>query len=107
MLYFLEKQLALCLPTAYNIIRRDVILMMNKSDAVEDLIIASGIGVSLVDIQTVMSIILLSFNIIWLCAKFGLKLYKYLKNDGKLDKEELDDLINDAEEIKDKVGDNK
>ena len=78
--------------------------MMNKSDAVEDLVIASGIGVSLVDIQTVMSIILLSFNIIWLCAKFGLKLYRYLK-DGKLDKKELDDLINDANDIKDKVGD--
>ena len=79
--------------------------MMNKTDAVEDMIILSGIGVSLVDIQTIMSIVLLTFNIIWLVVKFGLKFYRYLK-DGKLTKEERDDLTNDIDNIK-KIGGDK
>lgn len=79
--------------------------MMNKTDAVEDMIILSGIGISLVDIQTIMSIVLLTFNIIWLLVKFGIKLYRYLK-DGKLTKEEVDDLTNDIDNIK-KIGGDK
>ena len=78
--------------------------MMNKSDAIEDMVILSGIGVSLVDIQTIMSIVLLTFNIIWLLVKFGIKLYRYLK-DGKLTKEEVDDLTNDIDNIKNIGGD--
>ena len=80
--------------------------MMNKVDAVEDMVILSGIGVSLVDIQTVMSIVLLTFNILWLVMKFTLKLFRYLK-DGKLTDDELDDLTNDAEEIDNKIGGDK
>ena len=80
--------------------------MMNKVDAVEDMVILSGIGVSLVDIQTVMSIVLLTFNILWLIMKFTLKLFRYLR-DGKLSDEELDDLTNDAEEIDNKIGGDK
>lgn len=80
--------------------------MMNKVDAVEDMVILSGIGVSLVDIQTVMSIVLLTFNILWLVMKFTLKLFRYLR-DGKLTDEELDDLTNDAEEIDNKIGGDK
>lgn len=78
--------------------------MMTKTDACEDMIILSGIGVSLVDIQTIMSIILLTFNIIWLLSKLAIKLFRYLK-DGKLTKEEADDLLSDIDDIKDKVGD--
>lgn len=78
--------------------------MMNKSDAIEDMVILSGIGISLVDIQTIMSIVLLTFNIIWLLVKFGIKLYRYLK-DGKLTKEEIDDLTNDIDNIKNIGGD--
>lgn len=80
--------------------------MMNKVDAVEDMVILSGIGVSLVDIQTVMSIVLLTFNIIWLVMKFVLKLFRYLR-DGKLTNEELDDLTNDGKEIDNKIGGDK
>lgn len=80
--------------------------MMNKVDAVEDMIILSGIGVSLVDIQAVMSIVLLTFNILWLVMKFVLKLFRYLK-DGKLTDEELDDLTDDAKEIDNKIGGDK
>lgn len=80
--------------------------MMNKTDAVEDMIILSGIGVSLVDIQTIMSIVLLTFNILWLILKFTLKLFRYLK-DGKLTDDELNDLADDVEEINNKVGGDK
>lgn len=80
--------------------------MMNKVDAVEDMVILSGIGVSLVDIQTVMSIVLLTFNILWLVMKFTLKLFRYLR-DGKLTDEELDDLTNDVKEIDNKIGGDK
>lgn len=80
--------------------------MMNKVDAVEDMIILSGIGISLVDIQTVMSIVLLTFNILWLILKFVLKLFRYLR-DGKLTDEELDDLTNDAKKIDNKIGGDK
>ena len=80
--------------------------MMNKVDAVEDMVILSGIGVSLVDIQTVMSIVLLTFNILWLIMKFTLKLFRYLR-DGKLTDDELDDLMNDGKEIDNKIGGDK
>lgn len=79
--------------------------MMNKTDAVEDMIILSGIGISLVDIQTIMSIVLLTFNILWLILKFTLKLFRYLR-DGKLTDDELNDLADDVEEIN-KVGGDK
>lgn len=79
--------------------------MLTKTDACDDIIISAGICVSLVDIQTIMSIVLLIFNILWLVAKLGFKLYKYIKNDGKLDKNEIDDLLSDVDDIKDKVGD--
>lgn len=80
--------------------------MMNKVDAVEDMVILSGIGVSLVDIQTVMSIVLLTFNILWLVMKFTLKLFRYLR-DGKLTDEELDDLTDDVKDIDNKIGGDK
>ena len=80
--------------------------MMNKTDAVEDMLILSGIGVSLVDIQTIMSIVLLTFNILWLILKFTLKLFRYLR-DGKLTDEELDDLTNDVKDIDNKIGGDK
>ena len=78
--------------------------MINKVDVIEDGIILSGIGVSLVDIQTVMSIILLTFNILWLIMKFTLKLFRYLR-DGKLTDDELDDLTNDVKDIEEKIKD--
>ena len=80
--------------------------MMSKTDAVEDMIILSGIGVSLVDIQTIMSIVLLTFNILWLILKFTLKLFRYLR-DGKLTDDELDDLTNDVKDIDNKIGGDK
>ena len=75
---------------------------INKSDVLENCLILGGISISLVDIQTIMSIILLSFNIIWLLVKFSIKLYDKLK-DGKLTKEEIQELDEDFNNIKDTI----
>ncbi len=75
---------------------------INKSDVLENCLILGGISISLVDIQTIMSIILLTFNIIWLLIKFSIKLYEKLK-DGKLTKEEINELDEDFNDIKDQI----
>ena len=73
------------------------------SEAVEDLAISSGIGVSLIDIQSILSIILLTFNVLWLIFKAIRKIVRYYKNDGKLDEEEMADIESDISVINDKV----
>lgn len=79
-------------------------LMHNRtSEVVEGLAISSGISVSLVDIQNILSIILLTFNVLWLILKVILKIVRYYKNDGKLDAEEISDIESDISDINDKV----
>ena len=73
------------------------------SEVVEDLAISSGIGVSLIDIQSILSIILLAFNVLWLIFKAIRKIFRYYKNDGKLDEEEMADIESDISVINDKV----
>ena len=68
------------------------------SNVFEDLLITSGIGVSLVDIQNILSIILLCFNILWIIYKIIMKIIKYSK-DGELSKEEIEDIENDISEL--------
>ena len=73
---------------------------MNKLNLFEDGIILSGIGVSLADIQNILSIVLLSINLIWLSVKFWCKLFKYLK-DGELSDDEIKDIEKDINKIDD------
>ena len=76
--------------------------MTSKTDIFENVVITTGIGVSLVDIQTILSICLLSFNIMWLCFKVCIKIYKSIK-DGNLTPEEINDIDNDIDQINDKI----
>ena len=77
--------------------------MANRtSEVVEDVIITSGIGVSLVDIQNILSVILLCFNILWIIAKVIIKLIKYYR-DGVLDDKEAEDIQNDIDSLDDKL----
>lgn len=69
------------------------------ADIIEDAIITSGIGVSLVDIQSILSIVLLCFNILWLVAKLIIKVVKYYKNDGVIDEAESEDIQDDINNI--------
>lgn len=71
---------------------------INRMDILEDSMILTGIGISLVDIQTILSIILLTFNVLWLLIKFIVKLKDKLK-DGKLTPEEIEELENDFDNI--------
>ena len=73
--------------------------MKNGSyEVIEDTVIASGIGVSLADVQNVLSIILLCFNLLWIVFKIIMKIKNYYK-DGVIDKEELDDLQHDVDSL--------
>ena len=80
-----------------------MLMQHRTSEVVEGLAISSGIGVSLVDIQNILSIILLTFNVLWLILKVILKIVRYYKNDGKLDAEEISDIESDISDINDKV----
>lgn len=77
--------------------------MANRtSEVVEDVIITSGIGISLVDIQNILSIVLLCFNILWIIVKVIIKLIKYYR-DGKLDDIEAADIQHDIDTLDDKL----
>ena len=72
------------------------------TEVVEDVIIASGVGVSIIDIQNILSIVLLCFNILWIVAKVIIKLIKYYR-DGKLDDAEAADIKHDIDSLDDKL----
>lgn len=86
---------------------------MKIQSIIEDVMIATGITVSLVDIQQILSIILLVFNVVWIIVKCGIKIYEKIKkkdykgiaNDIKETTDELQtlsDSIKDDSEKKDK-----
>ena len=71
-------------------------------NVIENCLIGLGITVSLVDIQSVLSIILLVVDVIWIMWKVGFQIYKHVKsgqyeeieNDIKIAHDELDKLTN-------------
>lgn len=77
----------------------------NFTDTIDAVLISLGISLSISDIHQILSIILIVFNLVWLTLKFIIKFFKYYSNDGKLDHEEIDDLLNDVDKIN-KEGDN-
>lgn len=78
-------------------------MKLTNVDITEDMICVLGISISLTDLRNILSIILLSFNIVWLVVKFLVKFVRYYKNDGKIDNDEWNDLLNDEKEIDDKI----
>ncbi len=76
---------------------------MNKVNyLVEDSVILTGIGISLVDIQNILSIILLIFNVVWIIVKMIVKGIKYVKSNKDLD--ELDTYLDDLKDVIKKDG---
>ena len=61
--------------------------------------IGTGLGISIIELQNILGLILTAINLFILLLSLILKLIKYIKNDGKLDKEELSDLTKDIENI--------
>lgn len=72
---------------------------ITPTDAVDGGLMLFGLTISLQDIQSILSIIIIVIDILWLLGKFVIKFFRYIK-DGKLDDEELADLENDMDNIK-------
>ena len=75
---------------------------VKTSDVIEDVSIATGIGISLIDIQQILSIILLCFELAWILFKVIMKVYKHYTDDGKLDAEESEYIENTISEYDNK-----
>ena len=65
--------------------------------------IGTGLGISIIELQNLLGLILTAINLFILVLSLILKLIKYIKNDGKLDKEEISDLLSDAKEIQKEI----
>ena len=65
--------------------------------------IGTGLGISIIELQNILGFILTAINLFILVLSLVLKLIKYIKNDGKLDKEEISDLLSDTNEIKKEI----
>lgn len=55
------------------------------------------------DLKDIFYIVFITIQIIVLLIGVGIKFIKAIKNDGKIDKEEQEDIINDINNIKDKI----
>ena len=64
--------------------------------------IGTGLGISIIELQNILGLILTAINLFILVLSLVLKLIKYIRNDGKLDKDEIEDLSKDITDIKDK-----
>ena len=67
--------------------------------------IGTGLGISIIELQNLLGLILTAINLFILVLSLILKLIKYIKNDGKLDNEEISDLLDDVKDIKEKIDD--
>ena len=70
---------------------------MKPQSLIEDVLIACGISVSLMDIQQILSIILLVFNVLWILWKFGVRVYNHIKN------KHYQEIGNDIEDAKNEL----
>lgn len=70
---------------------------MKTQSLIEDVLIGVGITVSLIDIQQVLSIILLVFNVLWILWKFGYKVYTHIKQ------KDYAQIGDDIEDVKDEL----
>ena len=84
---------------------------MNKF--VENWCIGTGGGgtvlasVSIAEVKDIISIVFLCIQISILVLGITIKFFKYYSNDGKIDEEEAQDLINDINKIEDKIKEDK
>ena len=74
--------------------------MQNISKVIDGALIALGVTYSLQNIESMLGIIILAIQVIWLLAKFIVKVVTYIKN-----KKELSELDPDVSDITDKISD--
>ena len=76
---------------------------MKQINIIEDVLIVSGIAISLVDIQTILGIIILSVQVCLILFKGGKRVYDAIKKkDTKEIESALEDTQHALEDIKDK-----
>ena len=77
---------------------------MKAYNIIEDVLIGCGIAVSLVDIQQVLSIVLLVLNVGWLLVKLVLKVREHIikKQYDQLD-DDIKETIDGLEQLQDKT----
>ena len=73
-------------------------MKFNVLDAVDGGLIGTGLVISLQDLQSILSIIILIVDVLWIVFKLIYKLIKYYK-DGVLSDEEKKDLMNEIDNI--------
>ena len=61
--------------------------------------IGTGLGISIIELQNILGLILTAINLFILVLSIVLKLVRYIRNDGKLDEEEIKDLENDIKKV--------
>ena len=61
--------------------------------------IGTGLGISIIELQNILGLIVTVINLVILVLSIVLKLVRYIRNDGKLDEEEIKDLENDIKKV--------
>lgn len=74
--------------------------MQNVSRTVDGALIALGLTYSLQNIQSILGIIILAIQIIWLLTKFIIKVVSYIK-----EKRNINELDTDLQDVIDKITD--
>lgn len=63
----------------------------------------TALGIDIMQVQNILGLIITIINLLVLIFTLGCKLYRYIKNDGKIDIDEAKDLLNDVTEIKKEI----
>ena len=74
-----------------------------NTNVLEDCLIASGITISLIDIQTILGIVVLSFQVLLILIKTGKRIYNAVKNKNI---NEIESTISDGKEQLENLLDN-
>lgn len=82
------------------------------TNVIDDVLIATGITISLADIHQILSIIILILNVAWILTKLGIKIYQKVKQkkygeiaeDIQTAKDELTEVDNSLKDKKDSHG---
>lgn len=76
---------------------------MENEDRISIFLSTIFASISLVDFKTILDIVLISLSIVNILVIIIIKVVRYYKNDGKIDKEELEDISQDVNKLKNKI----
>lgn len=76
---------------------------MENEDKISIFLSTIFASISLVDFKTILDIILILLSIVNILVIIIIKFVRYYKNDGKIDKEELEDITQDVDKLKNKI----